>query len=85
MRLFAGELPSSAGVNRSPWHLLGQDDSVSRVQVRPSDMTDTKSETESILDIIRGVDNKSIMLPEFQRDFRWEIEQTFDLLRLLGP
>jgi len=42
-------------------------------------MTGTQSQTESILDIIRGIDNKSIMLPEFQRDFRWEIEQTFDL------
>lgn len=42
-------------------------------------MTDTRSQTESILDIIKGVDNRSIMLPEFQRDFRWEIEQTFDL------
>lgn len=42
-------------------------------------MTDTQSQTESILDIIKGVDNRSIMLPEFQRDFRWEIEQTFDL------
>jgi hypothetical protein len=47
--------------------------------MREHRMTDTKSETESILDIIRGVDNRSIMLPEFQRDFRWEIEQTFDL------
>lgn len=42
-------------------------------------MTDTQSQTESILDIIKGVDNRSIMLPEFQRDFRWELEQTFDL------
>ncbi len=39
----------------------------------------TQSQTESLLDIIRGIDNKTIMLPEFQRDFRWEMEQTYDL------
>jgi uncharacterized protein with ParB-like and HNH nuclease domain len=43
-------------------------------------MYDTQSQTESILDIIKGVDNSSIMLPEFQRDFRWELEQTNDLV-----
>ena len=42
-------------------------------------MDDTKSQTESLLDIVNGIDRNSIMLPEFQRDFRWEIEQTFDL------
>jgi len=42
-------------------------------------MDDTKAQTESLLDIVKGIDNRSIMLPEFQRDFRWEIEQTFDL------
>ncbi|NJP05555.1 MAG: DUF262 domain-containing protein [Chloroflexaceae bacterium] len=39
----------------------------------------TQSLTESLLDIIRGIHNKSIMLPEFQRDFRWEMSQTYDL------
>ncbi|MEI8307386.1 MAG: DUF262 domain-containing protein [Chloroflexales bacterium] len=42
-------------------------------------MPDTQSETESLLDIVRGIDNRTIMLPEFQRDFRWELEQTYDL------
>lgn len=42
-------------------------------------MNDTQSETESLLDIIRGIDSQTIMLPEFQRDFRWELDQTFDL------
>ena len=42
-------------------------------------MNETHSQTESILDIVRGIDNKSIMLPEFQRDFRWELSQTHDL------
>jgi len=40
---------------------------------------DIASQTESILDIIKGIDSKTIMLPEFQRDFRWEINQTCDL------
>lgn len=42
-------------------------------------MDDTKAQTESLLDIVKGIDQRSIMLPEFQRDFRWELEQTFDL------
>jgi hypothetical protein len=42
-------------------------------------MNDTQSHTESLLDIIKGIRNQSIMLPEFQRDFRWELEQTYDL------
>jgi hypothetical protein len=42
-------------------------------------MDDTQSRTESLLDIVNGIDNQSIMLPEFQRDFRWEMPQTYDL------
>lgn len=42
-------------------------------------MNDTQSETESLLDIIKGIDSQTLMLPEFQRDFRWELDQTFDL------
>src|SRR3712207_692358 len=42
-------------------------------------MNDTQSQTESLLDIMRGVDNRTIMLPEFQRDFRWELERTYAL------
>jgi hypothetical protein len=38
-----------------------------------------QSQTESLFQIIAGIDNGEIMLPEFQRDFRWEIEQTYDL------
>jgi hypothetical protein len=40
---------------------------------------DIAGQTESILEIIKGIDSKTIMLPEFQRDFRWEINQTCDL------
>jgi len=40
---------------------------------------DTQSQTESLLDMIRGVDKQTIMLPEFQRDFRWELDRTYDL------
>ncbi len=42
-------------------------------------MNDTQSMTESLLDIVKGIDNQSILLPEFQRDFRWEMNQTYDL------
>src|SRR4051812_1038022 len=42
-------------------------------------MNDTQSQTESLLEIIRGIQNQAIMLPEFQRDFRWELDQTYDL------
>jgi uncharacterized protein with ParB-like and HNH nuclease domain len=41
--------------------------------------SDTQSQTESLLDIVKGTQYESIMLPEFQRDFRWEMEQTCDL------
>lgn len=42
-------------------------------------MNDTQSQTESLLEIIKGIDTQTIMLPEFQRDFRWELAQTYDL------
>jgi hypothetical protein len=42
-------------------------------------MHDTQSQTESLLDLVKGIDAQIIMLPEFQRDFRWELDQTHDL------
>lgn len=42
-------------------------------------MNDTQSKTESLLDIVRDVDRKAILLPEFQRDFRWEPDRIHDL------
>ena len=42
-------------------------------------MSINQSKTESLIDIIKSVDKKSLMLPEFQRDFRWEVEKTYDL------
>lgn len=42
-------------------------------------MHDTQSRTESLLDTIKGIQSRTIMLPEFQRDFRWELERTYDL------
>ena len=42
-------------------------------------MHDTQSQTESLLEIVKGIEKQTIMLPEFQRDFRWELEQTYDL------
>jgi hypothetical protein len=42
-------------------------------------MHDTQSRTESLLDTVKGIQGKTIMLPEFQRDFRWELDRTYDL------
>ena len=42
-------------------------------------MNDTQSYSESLLGIVHGIESRTIMLPEFQRDFRWELEQTYDL------
>ncbi|RRR65560.1 MAG: DUF262 domain-containing protein, partial [Candidatus Viridilinea halotolerans] len=42
-------------------------------------MHDTQSRTESMLDTVHGIQKKTIMLPEFQRDFRWELDRTYDL------
>jgi hypothetical protein len=42
-------------------------------------MHDTQSRTESLLDTVRGIQARTIMLPEFQRDFRWELDRTYDL------
>ena len=42
-------------------------------------MKDNQSQTESILEIVKAIEEKSVVLPEFQRDFRWEMDKTFDL------
>ncbi|MFM7202806.1 MAG: DUF262 domain-containing protein [Myxococcota bacterium] len=42
-------------------------------------MNETQSQTESLVEIIKGVRSQTILLPEFQRDFRWDIERTYDL------
>ncbi len=42
-------------------------------------MNINQSQTESLLDIVKSVEKKTLMLPEFQRDFRWEVEKTYDL------
>lgn len=36
-------------------------------------------QTQSIKELILAIDKKKIYLPEFQRDFVWEISKTFDL------
>src|SRR5436305_13622817 len=53
--------------------------SINRRRGKGTLMNDTQSQTWSLLEIVRGIDKKSIMLPEFQRDFRWELDQTYDL------
>jgi len=40
---------------------------------------DTAAKTDSIKNILSGIVSKRIVLPEFQRDFVWEIGKTFDL------
>lgn len=42
-------------------------------------MNENQSQTESLLDIIRSIQDETLLLPEFQRDFRWEMDQTYDL------
>ena len=42
-------------------------------------MNENQSQTESLLDIVRSIKNETLLLPEFQRDFRWEMDQTYDL------
>ncbi|MCI8666667.1 MAG: DUF262 domain-containing protein [Dorea sp.] len=39
----------------------------------------TNSNTESIIDIIKMIDSKCITLPEFQRNFVWDINRTYEL------
>jgi len=36
-------------------------------------------QTQSLKDLMLDIDNKKIHLPEFQRDFVWEISKTYDL------
>jgi hypothetical protein len=36
-------------------------------------------QTQSIKDLINDIDGKRVYLPEFQRDFVWEISKTYDL------
>jgi hypothetical protein len=40
---------------------------------------DTGQKTESILTLVTDIASDSVALPEFQRDFVWDIEKTFDL------
>jgi hypothetical protein len=42
-------------------------------------MNENQSQTESLLDIVRSIQNETLLLPEFQRDFRWDMDQTYDL------
>jgi uncharacterized protein with ParB-like and HNH nuclease domain len=39
-------------------------------------MNDNQSQTESLLDIVHAIQHETLLLPEFQRDFRWEMDQT---------
>jgi hypothetical protein len=38
-----------------------------------------RQNTESIRDIVVKIESKEIVLPEFQRDFVWDISKTHDL------
>jgi hypothetical protein len=40
---------------------------------------DTGQKTESIFKLVEDIHSGSVALPEFQRDFVWDIEKTFDL------
>jgi hypothetical protein len=40
---------------------------------------DTGQKTESVLKLVEDISLGSVALPEFQRDFVWDVEKTFDL------
>ncbi|MBS0244596.1 MAG: DUF262 domain-containing protein, partial [Proteobacteria bacterium] len=40
---------------------------------------DTGQKTESIARLVEDIINERVALPEFQRDFVWDVEKTFDL------
>jgi hypothetical protein len=40
---------------------------------------DTEQKTESLARLVDDIDAKAVVLPEFQRDFVWEVEKTYDL------
>lgn len=39
----------------------------------------SNARTESIIEIVKEIDSGKIVLPEFQRDFVWDTERTYDL------
>ena len=46
---------------------------------------DTGQKTESIAQLVEDILKDRVALPEFQRDFVWDIEKTFDLFELFRP
>lgn len=40
---------------------------------------DTGQKTESVVQLVDDIARGAVALPEFQRDFVWDIEKTFDL------
>lgn len=40
---------------------------------------DTGQKTESLAQLVIDIDKGAVVLPEFQRDFVWDVEKTFDL------
>ncbi len=40
---------------------------------------DTGQKTESLAQLVEDIDHGSVVLPEFQRDFVWDVEKTYDL------
>jgi hypothetical protein len=47
--------------------------------LRWEEALDTGQKTESILQLVEDIAKDRVALPEFQRDFVWDIEKTFDL------
>ena len=41
--------------------------------------TDTSQKTESLSQLVADIDKGAVALAEFQRDFVWEVEKTYDL------
>jgi len=47
-------------------------------------MSDVSPQSESILGIVGAIEKSSTLLPEFQRDFKWQLELTYDLFDSLA-
>lgn len=47
-------------------------------------MSDVSPQSESILGIVGAVEKGTTLLPEFQRDFKWQMELTYDLFDSLA-
>src|SRR5580698_809669 len=63
-----------AGYSIIVYELMKDDERAARDQYM-----DTGQKTESIMRLVEDIVKDRVALPEFQRDFVWDVEKTFDL------